>query len=184
MKKIVLTFLSIVFLSFSSFSQQKEFEKLFKVDYSFLGLGIAYEIPLAKKWTVDLSTGIGGGYRVNNGFTAEWVLNSSPSVYLKSEFKYYINREKRFKKGKNNDNNAGNYWAFQTKFATERISETYRNIPLNNVLLNEIHWGIQRSLSENWLFNTHFGIGYARDFTFNSGTLYPAIGLKFSYIIF
>lgn len=50
--------------------------------------------------------------------------------------------------------------------------------------MNEVHWGIQRSLGKKWIFNTHIGLGYARDFKLDSGTLYPAIGIKFSYKLF
>jgi hypothetical protein len=184
MKKLLLALtLSIVFIS-SSFSQEEPLKKMFKTDFNFSGLGFSYDIPIAEKWTVDLSAGIGAAHRANNGLNVEWILNEVPAAYFKSEFKYYYNREKRFKQGKNNANNSGNYWAFQSKYATERFSEPNIFSNSSTVLLNEVHWGMQRSLGGNWLFNTHFGLGYARDFTFDSGSIYPAIGIKFSYKIF
>jgi len=184
MKKTILTFLATFLLFFNATSQEQDLQKLFKADFNFLGIGLSYELPISKKWTVDFSTGFGGGYRVDDGFAAEWILNSTPATYFKSEFKYYNNREKRFQKGRDNSNNSGNYWAFQTKFASQRLSESDNFVPLNNVLLNEIHWGLQRSLGGNWLFNTHFGLGLAADFNYDTFTLYPAIGIKFSHILF
>ena len=54
--------------------------------------------------------------------------------------------------------------------------------------MNEVHWGMQRSLGGNWLLNVHFGLGFAKDFDtpkwLDSTTIYPAVGLKFSYVIF
>ena len=182
MKKI---FFLVAFISLGNlFSQENKLQKQFKTDFNFLGIGLSYEIPLSEKWNVDLSTGIGGGYRIGNGFAAEWVINSSPAAYLKSEFKYYYNREKREKKGKNNLNNSGNYIAFQTKYNTKRFSISRIELPLENALLNEIHWGIQRSLGGNWLFNFHAGLGYARDLDFSNGIVYPSLGIKFSYKLF
>lgn len=187
--KLLLSIATIFLVSFSTFSQENtNLKSLFKTDFNFSGLGISYEVPLAKKWTVDLSTGIGASYRVSNGMEANWIINKAPSAYFKSEFKYIYNREKRFKDGKNNSNNSGNYWAFQTKYTTKRFSEAVGEKPGNNVLMNEVHWGMQRSLGGNWLLNVHFGLGFAKDFDtpkwLDSTTIYPAVGLKFSYVIF
>ena len=182
MKKV---FLLITLITISNlFSQEESLEKQFKTDFNFLGIGISYEIPLSEKWTVDLSSGVGGGYRIGSGFSAEWILNSQLAGYLKSEFKYYYNREKRQKKGKKTINNSGNYIAIQTKYNSKRFSLSETDLPLENALLNEIHWGIQRSFDENWLFNLHLGIGYARDLDFKDSSVYPAVGIKFSYKLF
>ncbi|MCF2874674.1 MULTISPECIES: hypothetical protein [unclassified Tenacibaculum] len=187
--KLLLSIATTLLMCFSMFSQEDEkLKSLFKTDFNLSGLGISYEVPLAEKWTVDLSTGIGASYNVSNGLEARWIINKSPSAYFKSEFKYIYNREKRFKAGKNNSNNSGNYWAFQTKYITKRFSEAIGEKPGNNVLMNEVHWGIQRSLGGNWLFNAHVGLGFAKDFDtpkwIDSSTIYPAVGVKFSYVIF
>jgi hypothetical protein len=167
------------------FSQESKLQKQFKTDFNFLGIGLSYEIPISEKWTVDLSSGVGGGYRVgNDGLTVVLPFNSSVAAYLKSEFKYYYNREKRERKGKNNFNNSGNYIAFQTKYNSKRFSLSKNKIPLENTLLNEIHWGVQRSLGGNWLFNFHTGLGYARGLDFSNGAIYPTLGIKFSYKLF
>ncbi len=182
MKKI---FLLIVFvISSSLFSQQEKLQKQFKVDFNFMGLGFSYEVPLSEKWVVDLSAGVGGGYRINNGFKATWVFNSHLASYFKSEFKRYYNREKRRKKGKRDINNSGSYIAFQTKYNSRRFSLSKITAPLDNALLNEVHWGVQRPFDERWLFNFHAGVGYAIDLNSSQGSLYPALGVKFSYKIF
>jgi len=176
MKKQILIIVILFLGANTIFSQENDIElqKQFKIDFNFMGSGVSYEIPLAKKWTVDLSIGIGGGSTSGNDFV--WILNSSPALYL------IFN--KRRGKVKNNTNNSGNYLAFQTKYTSKRFSKNKREAPLHNTLLTEIHWGMQRSLGDKWLFNVHFGIGVLRDLDFNDGTLFPALGLKFSYILF
>lgn len=165
---------------------------LFKIELGGAGLGLAYELPLADRWSIDVSTGLGGGHRIEDDFSGRtfqytWVIND-PVIYLKSEVKYHYNRPKRLRKGRSLRNNASNYVAFQTKYTTQRVfgSTVYDQLrePLNNTLLNEIHWGLQRPLGQRFLFNFHLGLGYAFDYDFNNGSVYPGLGLKFSYIIF
>lgn len=73
MKKQILI-IAILFLGTNTiFSQENSqtLQKQFKLDFNFMGAGISYEIPLAKKWKVDLSAGIGGGSssaKVLNGY--------------------------------------------------------------------------------------------------------------------
>ena len=190
MKNKLLLLFTVLLLSVSSlFSQGNgELKKLFKADFNFSGIGIAYEIPLSKKWSVDLSTGIGASANVVSAYDVRWDLNRSPSAYFKSEFKYNYNIQKRFKKGKNTANNSSNYLAFQTKYITPRFNKSPYLFPSNNVLATEVHWGLQRSLGGNWLFNVHTGLGLAFDLDIEDKSkpvnLYLALGLKFSYIIF
>jgi hypothetical protein len=185
MKKIVFViFVAILFslTSFSSSAQEDKLQKQFKVEFNFLGIGASYEMPLSKKWVLDLGAGVGGGVDLDDAYV--WDFNSSLAFYTKGELKYYYNREKRAKKNKNNINNAGNYFGLQTKYFSQRFTQTADIEPLTNSLLTELHWGLQRSLGDNWLFNFHIGIGALRKLDEDRGLLSPAIGLKFSSKIF
>lgn len=189
--------LALLAINLALFAQSAEtieepLRPLFKLELGGPGLGLAYELPVANRWSVDVSTGLGGGYHVEDDFSGRtfqylWVVND-PVIYLKSEVKYHYNRPKRLRNGRSLRNNASNYVAFQTKYTTERVfgSTVYDQLedPLNNTLLNEIHWGLQRPLGQRFLFNFHLGLGYAFDYDFNNGSVYPGLGLKFSYIIF
>ncbi|MGB3849967.1 MAG: hypothetical protein WA958_08360 [Tunicatimonas sp.] len=164
----------------------------FKVELGFHGLGLAYELPLADRWSIDLSTGLGGGYHVGgyglqDGFNYTWIIND-PVMYFKSEVKYVYNRPKRLARGKSLRNNAGHYVAWQTKYTTERVfgSTVYDQLedPLNNTLLNEVHWGIQTPIGQRTVFNFHLGLGVAADYDFGSSSVYPGLGIKFSRVIF
>ncbi len=188
-KKLLLLFVTIFTLSFSAFSQEEpELQPMFKTDFNFAGLGLSYEVPIAKKWTIDLSAGIGASANVRSSYEVRWDLNRSPSAYFKSEVKYNYNFKKRYKKGKNVANNSSNYLAFQTKYITSRFDNDPYLFTANNVLASEVHWGLQRSLGGNWLFNFHTGLGIAKDFDLGNQksltNLYLALGLKFSYKLF
>lgn len=164
------------------YSQYEVLENQFKLEYNLLGAGISYEAPISEKFLINLGTGVGGG--VDNSESYVWEFNTSLAAYFKGELKYIYNREKRFKKGKNLKNNAGNYIAFQTKYFTNRFSEDDNFDPLQRAILNEFHWGLQRSFGDNWIFNFHVGLGSLRNFDKNYNLISPAIGLKFSYKIF
>ncbi|TPE40259.1 hypothetical protein [Pontibacter mangrovi] len=162
-----------------------------KLEAGLQGIGVGYELPFSSKWSVNLSAGLGGGYSIEknsyaNGFHSTFILNE-PVAYFRSELKYTYNRQKRIEKGKPVLNNAGNYVAFQTKYATSRVFGRsdwgFVNEPLNKTLLNEVHWGMQRPLGQRFLYNLHLGIGYARDFNYRNSQLYPAAGLQFAYVI-
>jgi hypothetical protein len=192
MKNKLLLLFTVLLLSTSGLFAQGngELKSLFKTDFNFSGLGVSYELPISKKWSVDLSAGIGASANVNSSYAVRWDVNKSPSTYFKSEFKYNYNIQKRFKKGKNTANNSSNYIAFQTKYITPKLSEdlSIYSFSAHNVLASEVHWGLQRSLGGNWLFNFHAGLGVAKDFDLGRQksltNLYLALGLKFSYKIF
>lgn len=69
------------------------------------------------------------------------------------------------------------------KYATRSISQVTN---IRDALLFNIHWGLQRWIGKRWTMNTHFGAGYAVDATDlnnSGGTIYPALDLKFSYVL-
>ena len=54
----------------------------------------------------------------------------------------------------------------------------------NPALLTEVHWGLQRSLGGNFIFNTHIGLGFVSDFDTSSTAFSPTFGLAFGYRLF
>lgn len=156
------------------------FKHIQKIEYNLFGIGINHEAPLNNILILDTGLGLNAGYTATNKIKYEKdFLN--PCFYIKSELKYYYNRPKRIKRGFSTENNSGSYFAIQTKFSTKRLFD-YKET-LSNVLLYEIHWGIQRTIYENVLFNFHIGLGHVNDFTTHGGSNYAAIGVRFSYIL-
>lgn len=175
--------LTLFLISFSSlFSQVDYLQNQFKLEYNLLGFGVSYETPISEKFLIDIGAGVGGG--VDNSESYIWEFNASLAAYFKGEFKYMYNREKRLKKGKSIENNAGNYIAFQTKYFTRRFSEDMNFNPLQKAILNEFHWGLQRSLGGNWIFNFHLGFGFLRNIDKDYNLISPSLGIKFSYKLF
>jgi hypothetical protein len=203
MRKIYLSIITVFLLNyaFSQTIKKDSLQSLLKIEYNIFGSGLNYEAPIAKKLTLDSGTGLTLGYTVDNGFNniknlkdlKEWVAN--PCLYLKSELKYYYNfndkienfntkTKKRFTKGYKGFTkgyNSGSYFAFQTKFTTDRLFD--KEDKLSKVILKEIQWGVQRKLFKNFIFNFHLGIGHANDITTKQNSFYVASGLKFSYIL-
>jgi hypothetical protein len=135
-------------------SEQGQLTTLTKLDLGLMGVGFTVEPRLGNHMTMDLSVGAGGGYEVySSNFHHTWNL-FDPSFYFSVTPKLYYNRARPI---------GGDTDAF------------------NTALMN-IHWGMQRPAGTRWIFNTHFGVGYATDLEGFGGTLYPSLDLKFSYI--
>ncbi len=151
---------------------------LTKLDLGLQGIGAAYEPRLSKSLVSELSLGFGGGYNIGEGSVDIYVIK--PAMYFSVTPKLYYNIKKRIEKGKPTANNSGNYFGARLKFNTPLYRKS--GIIRNSVLSN-IHWGLQRSVGERWSFNSHIGAGYAHDIDHGFGTIYPALDVKFSYII-
>lgn len=144
------------------------------------GANIGYHLRIGEISFLTLETGFGGGYNVNDD-TASFVFNfSQPTPYVKSTYAVFYNKKKREEKGKSLRNNAGNFIEVQLKYSFGNKNE----MDLNTSLLSEVHWGIQRSIGNNFYFKTHIGIGYLQDFTVNKGNITPTVGAKFGYTVF
>jgi hypothetical protein len=196
MKKIYLFLTTIVLFNcgYSQTIKKDSLQSLLKIESNIFGAGLNYETPLAEKLTLDSGTGLTAGYVVKNGISYKLNL-INPCLYLKSELKYYYNfnnkinefnkkAKKRFSKGYKGltkGYNSGSYFAFQTKFTTDRLFD--KEDKLSKVILNEIQWGVQRKLFKNFLFNFNIGVGHANDFTTKENSFYVASGIKLSYIL-
>ncbi len=181
MKRIIFLTVLSSFLN-STFGQTTKTDfnltSLTKLDLGLQGIGFSYEPSILNKMTIDLSVGAGGGYDIAEGSLSYDVLK--PALYFSLTPKYFYNMRTRINKGKNTQFNSGNYFGIRLKFVTplKRKDDLIRNSILTN-----IHWGIQRAIGGHWLFNSHVGVGYARDIDYNFGTIYPSLDFKFAYIL-
>lgn len=130
--------------------------------------------------SVDLSSGIGGGYNVSEDYI-EYILNVfHPAFYFSATPKFYYDRNKRIEDGKQSNYNSGNYIGARVKYITSGIASKDR---MRNSMLINLHWGMQRAVGLRWTINTHIGAGYAQDLNYKFGTVYPSAEIKFSYIL-
>jgi hypothetical protein len=155
-----------------------------KLNLELQGFGISFEPRLSNSVTMDLSAGIGtGGYDIWSENFTYVVYPQGPTGFISITPKFYYNLKKRLAKGKPVDLNSGNYIGLRIKYTSRSIAE---NTDIRDALLFNTHWGMQRAIGKRWTLNTHFGLGYvidATDLNNSEGTIYPALDLKFSYIL-
>ena len=152
-----------------------------KAEFSVLGLGANYEIPVSKVLSLDSGLGFSSGGQVINNTMKFKKSFLNPAFYFKSELKYYYNRYVRVAKKLPTCNGEGSYFAFQNKLLTPRLFDTKET--LSTILMTEVHWGIQRNVYKDFLLNLHVGLGRSFDFTTQGSAYYTSIGVKVSYII-
>lgn len=179
-----LTVLLTGIVSLAQKSSDYKLQSLTKLNLELQGFGISFEPRLGNTATIELSTGIGtGGYDIWSESFTYVVYPQGPTGFISITPKVYYNRKKRMEKGKPVALNSGNYFGLRIKYTTRSIAE---NTEIRDALLYNAHWGMQRAIAKRWILATHFGIGYAIDATDLSnseGTFYPALDLKFSYVL-
>lgn len=188
MKKINFIFFSLVFIFFSASAQTDQLSPatvpVTRIDIGFEGAGISFQRKLSGPFMIELSTGIGGGYdEVNkNTISYSWDL-FNPGWYLSVAPKFLYNFRNRMKAGKNTKFNSADFIGAKVKWGMTNLLST--EDPVTTVATN-IHWGMQRNLGNRWLFTGQTGIGYIVDISSTpdpSGTIYPALDIKFSYVL-
>jgi len=150
---------------------------LTKLDIGLQGAGFTFEPKISNKTTMDISAGIGGGYDIEESDFA--YSYSNPAFYFSVTPKYFYNLRRRAENGKITRFNSANYIGLRLKYVTQSFVS---DDGFKDAFLINLHWGIQRAISNRWTLNTHIGIGYAKNFDSPSGSLYPAFDFKFSYI--
>jgi hypothetical protein len=159
-------------------NNETDLKSLTKLDLGLQGLGLTFEPRIGRTVTTEFSAGVGGGYSIGDeSFDYEWQI-FNPAFYFSATPKFFYNRQKRIEKGKSVKLNSGNYFGLRVKYTTESID------PQPNIresLLINLHWGLQRSISNRFSLNAHIGAGYAQDLNSQIGTIYPAADFKISY---
>jgi hypothetical protein len=147
------------------------------------GLGINYSANAGRKWLIEFSVGLGGGYFVTGQQFYYSFTILKPVFYVKAQPKIFLNREGQ---------KEGDYIGLNLKYTTGQLfSKSYNDsakwVSLKGysapALLMDVHWGFQEELGDRWHLDGHLGIGYAFDFRYRWGSnhWYPAVGLKASY---
>lgn len=163
-------------------TDETRLRSLFKADLGIEGIGLTYEPRISNRFAIDVSAGTGGGYDIGEeGHFGYYWYFANPAFYFSLTPKYFYNRKKRLDKGKKLHFNSGNYIGLKLKYATPNSGQIFQ-LTRNSILVNA-HWGIQRAMGNHFLFTMHLGAGYAQDIDYNFGTIYPAMDIKFSYII-
>lgn len=179
-KIALLVFLFLCSISFSQSNDTPPLTSFTRVNLGPHGLELTNELPISKNLVWGNSFGLGMGSHVLKNSVRYTFALEVPVPFLKSELKYFYSREKRANKNRSTLNNSGNYIGLQAKYSFGN-SKYY---DLNQTLLTELHWGIQRPLGKRFIFDVHIGFGYISDFKFSEGSLSPTFGLRFGYKLF
>lgn len=180
MKKLVsLILIAMAAIGFAQNANDQSLQSFSRLNLGLHGLEFTNELPISNSIVWENSLGLGMGSYVGNGVNYRLALDT-PVPFLTSELKYMYNRVKRINKGRSTLNNSGNYIGMQAKYSFGS-SKTFE---LNQTVLTEMHWGIQRPLGKRFIFDMHLGLGYLLDFDFDEGDFSPTFGLRFGYKLF
>lgn len=155
--------------------QSTELEKQLAIEASIVSIGLSYELPISEKILTEFSAGFGSAAYKHLGWDLGiYLANYTP--YSKIAIKRYYNRDNRIAKGKEINDNRGNFIGFQNKIM-------YGNDTEGAVLMiNELHWGVQTEIAKNLLLTFHIGLGHFHTRDTENRDIAPTLGLKIKYV--
>jgi len=182
---LYLTILFFLLIVYSSCAQQTQLTRILKAEAGVHGLGLGYELPINPIWIAEVNVHAGGGFNISPANEVSFHYAEFPSIHLSTGVKRYYNLHKI---RRNPLNNAGNFFGVQLKYVSQGIMQRRGdfdlapvNPPINDVLISEVHWGVQRSLSDRLFINAKIGAGYMVDFHHLGSTVFPTGGVKLGY---
>lgn len=177
MKKIIL-FIIFFYIGLSIHAQvDTSLQRQFGVEVNLIspGIGGSYELPLSRNFLSDFAGGF--GLPIVKGWGSIGIDDGRINPYTRVGIKYFYNRNNRVKKGKEINNNRGNFIGIQNKMMYGLV--TYDA----TFILNELHWGVQTEIAKKMLLT--FQIGGAHYYTKEGYNYYsPLLDVKFKYILF
>lgn len=175
MKKIILFLMFLGITTFSYAQEDISLKKQFGIEANLIGGGVSYELPLSQKFLADFSGGF--GLPIAKGWGSVAIDNSRIKPYTRIEIKRYYNRDNRLQKGKEINDNRGNFIGIRNKMMYGVVTDD------STVALNELFWGVQTELAPKLLFT--FQIGGAHYYTKDKHNYFsPLLDLKIKYILF
>ena len=175
MKKFFLV--SIFLFNFAAAQEKNTLSSLFKVEAFFDKISFGYEMPLDKKFLLDISAGVGGANVIGNGDNSYKLGDGYFGQFAKAQLRYYISRERRIDHNHSLTNNSGSFLAFQSKFNLNGDKKY-----IGKVWMNDLTFGQQLPVGNKFLFKYNAGLGYGYNLDFNDGNVYPAVNISFGYV--
>lgn len=195
----------LLFLSFVKTQAQEQVaveDKLLGIKASLFApaLEFTYEKKLTNKSVFEGRAGVNFGFSISSSslsFNDEVLFNSESSSYsisptLVLSYKNYYNLNKRYKKGKNIENNTANFFGVSlVNYFGGYVSEKYKDIFNNQysqkdyyneyIILLSPKWGFNRRLGNKVTYNFELGPTFVTDFKEVGYGLWIQTG--FSYIL-
>lgn len=176
----------LVALSCSCYAQtdtSKTLNTQTKLDIGYGGIGLSYEPKLANSITFDITAGLGGYCSTSEDKLYESVrynLNPVyPAFYFGLNPKFFYNLKRRADNNKSTAFNSGNYIGLKAKYVSQSISSAVYS---DEILLLNLHWGLQRAIGKSFTVSAFAGAGYAVPVDNQFDVVYPTVDFKFSYL--
>lgn len=159
MKKIII--IIILMLINNGYSQEINNVEKGVLKLSVLTPSIEYELGLSKNTTLNFGIGTSVNieeYDSNYNYKTDKVFFGLTPVFG-TQFRYYYNFNRRSRKGRNVENNSGNYFSLLGKYELGDviIGKIRRNYS-NSFFVGTLY-GVQRSYKNKMFFNVEGGIG-------------------------
>lgn len=126
--------------------------KLFKVNI--LNPGFTFEKRLSDATTLCLDANLSFGLAIHNNQTT---FLASP--FLRGQYRYYYNLEKRISKGKNISNNSGGFIALHTSYYAKPFGNDIYISSLDGFTFGGA-WGFQKTYKSGFNLTANTGLGY------------------------
>lgn len=176
----------IVFVIFSNIASAQDFGTFTKVEVGINGLGVALEMPVADRFTIEPAIGVGASYdldKSDDSLTGKmgwhWAI-LEPSFHGSVYGKYFYNKAKRANKNKSLWINSGNFIGVKVKYVSKSLSSPQY---YSNTILTNLNWGGQFNLGRHWMYSYSVGMGYGYNTDTSYGLFYPAFDLKIAYVL-
>lgn len=151
MKKYIFLIVCISYVAV--YSQDKK--NLFKINI--LTPGFTFEHHLNKNNTFNLDANLSIGFSVKNTTTNSHNLNIIFGPFLRGQYRFYYNFDKRVTNGKSIYKNSGEYLALNSSYYFKPNNE-YINV-LDGFTLGGV-WGFQKTYKCNLNLGANLGFGY------------------------
>lgn len=151
------------------------------------GIDFSIEIPIAKKFIIEPTIGLGPSYDFSDRdgvfpkLGTHWAL-TKPSVHLSANSKFFFDRARRLRKGKSLLFNSGSFIGAKVEYVTKPLTNDKFH-GQTNTLLASLNLGVQSNIGRYWRYSFSFGLGYGRNLEYTYGTFYPAADIKVGYVL-
>ncbi len=151
MKKYFFILLCLPFFVIAQ-NEKKTKENLFKINI--LNPGFTYEKGLTNTTTLCLDTNLSFGFAAHNNKTT---FLASP--FLRGQYRYYYNFEKRISKGKSISNNSGGFIAFSASYYLKPLGNDIYISSYDGLTFGGV-WGFQKTYKCGINLSANAGLGY------------------------
>ncbi|WP_281309879.1 hypothetical protein [Flavobacterium flavigenum] len=140
--------------------------------------GITYEKKISRNTSLSTDLNLSAGFAHNNDSRTKLLL----SPYIREEFRYYYNLEKRNSKGKNTQNNSANFVALSGSYYFKPIGNSEYVSIYDGLTIAPI-WGLQRTYGSGFNINIIGGAGYNFGTNDRTANFVPVINFTLGWVI-